>query len=270
MEKKKIENKKSSQGAQNTSWQPVALWYDELLSGDDTYQTKVILPNLLRLLPPKDRQGSARKILDIACGQGFFSKAYAEGGADVLGVDISPDLISFASKNAPNSAHFAVAPADNISQAKSDSFDAGFIVLAIQNIKEMLGTLKEVSRAIKSGGAFVIVLNHPCFRIPKKSAWGYDEERAVQYRRIDAYGSASMTEIDMAPGADRKDSKIKTVSFHRPLQDYFKALAASGFVVTGLEEWISHKKSEAGPRAAAEDKARKEFPLFMTIVAKKI
>lgn len=38
---------------------------------------------------------------------------------------------------------------------------------------------------------------------------------------------------------------------------------------TGLEEWISDKKSQPGPRSESEDKARKESPLFLFIEAKK-
>jgi hypothetical protein len=38
--------------------------------------------------------------------------------------------------------------------------------------------------------------------------------------------------------------------------------------VTMLEEWNSHRKSEPGPRAKAEDLARKEIPLFLCLVAK--
>ena len=62
----------------------------------------------------------------------------------------------------------------------------------------------------------------------------------------------------------------KTVSFHRPLQYYFKALAKAGFVVEKLEEWTSMKVSDSGPRAKAENDARKEFPLFLYLGAKKI
>ena len=32
-----------------------------------------------------------------------------------------------------------------------------------------------------------------------------------------------------------------------------------------LEEWASHKISTSGPRAGAENTARKEIPLFMAI-----
>ncbi|MFM2357738.1 MAG: hypothetical protein RJA61_475, partial [Candidatus Parcubacteria bacterium] len=49
---------------------------------------------------------------------------------------------------------------------------------------------------------------------------------------------------------------------------YVKNLANAGFAVVRLEEWISHKKSEVGPRQKAEDKARIEFPLFMCLECK--
>lgn len=256
----------------NTSWEPVAGWYDEMLAGNDTYQAKVILPNLLRLVPPK-----GKRIIDIACGQGFFSLAFAEKGADVLGVDVSKELIGLARKHALDAKiprtnpHFDVSTADNIASAGNNYFDAALIVLALQNIKEMNGALREASRVLKNNGTLALVLNHPCFRIPKESAWGYDEKTKVQYRRIDKYGRPFAVEIDMTPGANQGANQraIHTKSFHRPLQDYFKALSTAGFRVSGLEEWISHKHSNPGPRALAEDSARKEFPMFLAIVARK-
>ncbi|MEK7185515.1 MAG: class I SAM-dependent methyltransferase [Patescibacteria group bacterium] len=274
----------------STSWEPVAGWYDNLLSGEasgDTYQAKVILPNLMRILPAKKSEksegsdgvsGVGRKILDIACGQGFFSHAYAAAGADVLGIDISSELIKrareglreVAQKNGGTNPRFEVDSASRISAAKNQSFDAAIIVLALQNIKEMNETIKEASRALVKGGTFVIVLNHPCFRVLKGSAWGFDENSKTQYRRIDRYGSAFSVEVDMTPGAKSDATKSYTMSFHRPLQDYFKALSSAGFGVVGLEEWISHKQSQIGPRAKAEDTARKEFPMFMAMVCKKL
>lgn len=250
-------------GGQKTSWEPVASWYDELLKGEDTYQTQVILPNLVRLLPPKGR------IIDIACGQGFFSHQYAKKGAEVLGVDISASLIEYAKKERKANPRFAVAPADRMPMAESGTFDGAMIVLALQNVKELQETCKEAARVLKKGAILVIVLNHPCFRIPKASSWGFDEKEHVQYRRLDHYGVPFSVRIDMTPGAKKKSEKLETVSFHRPLQEYVKALSKAGFSVIGLEEWISHKKSEKGPRAQAEDEARKEFPLFLTVVARK-
>ena len=75
--------------------------------------------------------------------------------------------------------------------------------------------------------------------------------------------------IDMTPGEADAARKTFTVSFHRPLQSYFKALNKAGLAVTRLEEWISHKKSQKGPRAAEEDRTRKEIPMFLCIEARK-
>ena len=66
----------------------------------------------------------------------------------------------------------------------------------------------------------------------------------------------------MHPGDNPKEV---TTSFHRPLQFYSKSLFKNGFCITRIEEWNSFKKSEPGPRAQAEDKARKEIPLFLFI-----
>ena len=109
-------------------------------------------------------------------------------------------------------------------------------------------------------------MNHPAFRVPKLSGWRFDDKSKIQYRKIDEYMSESKSKIEMHPG---KDNNQSTVSFHRPLQVYFKMLKKNGFCVSGLEEWISDKKSQHGPRAIAEDKARKEFPLFLFIEAKR-
>ncbi len=134
-------------------------------------------------------------------------------------------------------------------------------MLALQNIEDLAAVEKEVKRVLSSRGRFVIVLNHPAFRVLKRSSWGWDEEAGVQYRRVDGYLSAAKVPIEMHPCA----GSTKTISYHRSLQDFFKSLAAAGFAVTKLEEWISHKASEHGPRQKAEDTARKEIPLFMLL-----
>ncbi len=246
----------------NTSWGGVAEWYDEYLTGKDTYQQKVILPNLLRILGLK----KGARVLDIACGQGYFASAFQKTGAEVTGADISAELIAIAKKRFPQ-IQFHVAPAGRLSFAKSESFDVATIVLAIQNIADIRGAFAEAARALTPGGLLVLVMNHPAFRIPHRSSWGFDEEHKIQYRRVDGYLSERSVPILAHPGQKESES---TLSYHRSLQDFFKALAKTGFSVTRLEEWISHKKSETGPRQKAENMARTEFPLFLALEAKKL
>lgn len=241
-----------------TSWDNVSDWYDELLNRSDTYQSKVILPNLLRLVGAK----KGMKILDLACGQGFFSEAFVREGAEVVGVDISSNLINKA-KERVRGVKFFVAPAHELSFIPDHSIDAVIITLAIQNIENISAVFREAKRALSPSGKMFLVLNHPTFRIPGSSAWGFDEANKKQYRRVDAYLSESKNEIDMHPG--KEGNTKKTVSFHRSLQVYFKVLANNGLAVSRLEEWTSHKESGKGPRKEEEDRTRKEFPLFLCL-----
>lgn len=249
-----------------TSWGQVADWYESYLSGPDTFQEKVIKPNLLRLLELK----RGETVLDLACGSGFFARALAEQGARVIGVDLSPELVSLArEQTGPRlDVSYLVSPSHQLKEIADASIDKAIIVLALQNISEAKGTLAELRRALKSDGKIYLVLNHPAFRVPKRSSWGWDEEEKVQYRRIDEYLSESKVEIVMHPSSRRSKAEAEsTISFHRPLQYYFKLLSSSGFAVTRLEEWVSHKESEPGKRSKAENKARHEFPLFLFLEA---
>jgi ubiquinone/menaquinone biosynthesis C-methylase UbiE len=248
----------------STSWENVAEWYDKLLEGEGTYQKELILPNLLRLM--EFRRGET--VLDLACGPGFFAREFAARGAMVTGVDASKALIAIAKKNAApgSSTTFHASSADALPFIKNATVDRAAIVLALQNIENVAAVLRECARVIKKDGALYIVLNHPAFRVPKASSWGWDEKEKVQYRRVDRYLSELKVSIQMHPG-DKPGQY--TTSFHRPLQYYFKALHKAGFAVSLMEEWNSHKQSQEGPRAKAEDLARKEMPLFLCLVAVK-
>lgn len=246
-----------------TSWGHVANWYHEHVSeSPDTYHEKVIKPNLLRVVGDV----TGKHVLDVACGEGFFSRALAEAGARVTGADIAPELIQIAKKLGPSSINYIVAPASRV-PLPDESFNTAVCVLALQNIKDLSGVLAQVSRLLRTGASFVIVLNHPAFRILRHSEWGFDPDAGVQFRRIDRYLSESSYAVQMHPGSA---PGVTTLSYHRPLQLYVKELAKHGFVLAGLEEWISHRVSEKGPRAEAEDRARKEFPLFLMLNAQKV
>jgi ubiquinone/menaquinone biosynthesis C-methylase UbiE len=245
-----------------TSWGKVADWYNNLLEKDeDSYQRMLILPNLLRLLEVK----KGETILDLACGQGFFAGEFAKSGAKVIGADISPELIEIAKQD--KNVEYHISGADKLDFLDSQSIDKIMLILSLQNLRNVQGVFGEAKRVLKPKGKLFMVLNHPAFRIPKQSSWGWDEARKTQYRRLDGYLSESLERIQMHPGDNPGE---KTVSFHRPLQFYFKALNKNGFCVSRLEEWVSHKTSETGPKKEAEDKARHEFPLFLFLEAVKI
>jgi ubiquinone/menaquinone biosynthesis C-methylase UbiE len=245
-----------------TSWSRVSAWYDTLLSETNTYQSETIAPRLLRLVGDVKN----KKALDLACGQGYFTRLLKEAGAAVLGSDISTTLIKRARELSPEIT-FTVASAEKLPYDDA-SFDTITSVLAFQNMEPVPAVFKECFRVLKKNGQLILVMNHPGFRVPQYSDWIFDEKKHTQERTIWRYLSEIKIKIAMNPSKQAKS--IETISFHRPLQYWFKAAEKAGFVVTRLEEWESHKQSQAGPRKGAEDKARKEIPIFMAIVFKKL
>ncbi len=251
----------------DTSWGKVAKWYNSLLEeGEDTYQEKLIKPNLMRILNPQ----KGETILDVGCGQGYFGRVMAQSGATVVGVDVGDELVKIAKSQASDNETYLVESAEKLSNIRDEKFDAAICILALQNIKNLGTAILEISRVLKPKGRAVLVLNHPAFRVPSASSWGFDEKANAQYRRIDSYMSEISQAVDMTQGIKDPKNKKYTLSFHHPLQVYFKTFAKAGLSVTRLEEWVSHKTSDKGPRKTAEDKARKEIPLFMCLELKKI
>jgi ubiquinone/menaquinone biosynthesis C-methylase UbiE len=245
-----------------TSWNKSADWYDDLLAGEDTYQRQVILPNLLRLM---DIQ-KGESVLELGCGTGFFCHEFEKAGAKVTGIDLGADLIEIAKKNVPTG-EFYVASAESLPAVSSESADKVVFILSLQNMSKMAGAIAEAARVVKEKGRMFFVLNHPAFRIPGASSWGWDERAKTQYRRLDSYLSEKKSKIFMHPGQSASEV---TWSFHAPLQYYFKAFQKNQLAVERLEEWVSHKKTHEGPRAEAENRSRAEFPLFMALVARKV
>ncbi len=249
---------------EKTSWEPVANWYGKKVKEEDSYQTTIVFPGALRLLKPQQK----KQYLDIACGEGSFAQMIARAGGEVTGLDISSSLIKAAEAKHIRNATFRVANAKEFSRYFPPlSFDGATCILAVQNINDMDAVFRDAAKVLKKNAPLVIVLNHPVLRIPRQTSWGFDESKKMQYRRIDGYLIPNEIPILAHPG--KGEHSEKTFSFHRPIQDYVRALGEAGFVIDALEEWTSDRRSESGERARTENRSRNEIPLFMAIRAVK-
>jgi ubiquinone/menaquinone biosynthesis C-methylase UbiE len=257
-------NRPTQKPQQKTDWGDVADWYDQLVgeSGSE-YHREVVLPGVLRLINPQPGQ----RVLDIACGQGVLCRILEKRGAEVTGVDGASELIRAAKDRGPDSIHYHVADARDLSFLPENHFDAASCVLAIQNINPVQPVFQGAARALKPGGRFVIVMMHPAFRGPKETSWCWDNKANVQYRRVDRYLIPRKSPIVTHPG--KTDSQY-TWTFHKPIESYVKNLRNAGLLIDAIEEWPSHKVSTSGPRASAENTARKEIPMFMAMRAIKV
>lgn len=243
----------------NTSWESSHRWYDSIVGEKGHYyHEQIVLPNTKRLLNlQKDSS-----LLDLGCGQGVLARQLPPT-IRYVGVDAAASLIKSAKTKSKHP--FYVADITKPLSIKENSFSHAAIILALQNLEHPEGAFKNAAHFLAPHGKLLIVMNHPCFRIPRQSSWGVDEAKKLQYRRLDLYMSSLKIPIQTNPGKQEKSAT--TYSFHHPLSFYFQKLAESGFVIETIEEWISDKKSTGG-RAAMENRSRKEFPLFMAILAR--
>jgi ubiquinone/menaquinone biosynthesis C-methylase UbiE len=248
---------------ETTSWEGVSSWYDKAVGkSGHYYHQKLVLPKVLEMLElTKNSKGS---LLDLACGQGIISRCLPEA-MDYQGVDISPSLIKSArEQNERKNGQFLVSDITKpLSLAKKD-FDYCTILLAVQNLETPLNALKNAAKHLSKGGTILLMMNHPCFRIPRQSSWGIDEERSIQYRRVDKYSSSMKIPILSNPSLGKKSAT--TFSFHHPLSQWTKWLFEAGFAIEWMEE-LSSDKVSTGKYAKREDVSRKEFPLFLAVRA---
>ncbi len=246
----------------STAWDQAASWYDALVGdhGSD-YQKDIIMPGATRLM----KLEKGHRVLDLACGQGVFSRYLLAKGMRVEGLDTSEELLRLARARSKPAIRFHIADAKEAGTFGESQFDAAACLLALQNMEEIVPVFKNVARWLKPEGRFVMVVTHPCFRIPRQTHWGWDEEKKIEYRRVDLYSSDLSIPIITPPLAG---SKGHTTTYHRSLQTYFAALSGAGLCVESLEEWTSKKESQPGKRAKAENRARKEIPLFLSLCAR--
>lgn len=244
-----------------SSWDDAASWYSDAVGEKGHYYHQaVVIPNTLKLLDLK----KGDSLLELGCGQGVFARSLPKS-IFYTGVDLSKKLIQQAKKITNPEHHFYVADATKTLPIEKKDFDAALFLLSFQNMKEASQAIDQAKNHLKPGGKIVLVLNHPCFRIPRQSGWEIDEKSKLQYRRVNRYASSMEIPIQVHPGK-KEDSEV-TYSFHYSLSTISDFLFQNGLSIHKLEEWSSDKIS-SGSKARMENLARKEFPLFLAILAK--
>jgi len=250
-----------------TSWQSSGRWYDTIVGkkGHHYHQT-IIIPKSLKLLAIENSSKSA--LLDLACGQGVLSR-HLPNQTIYTGLDAAKDLIRSADQyKHPKNHEFIHADVTKELHLKKQDYTHASIILALQNIQEPVKVFKNAHSHLCSQGKFLIILNHPCFRIPRQSSWQIDPNTKIRYRRMDCYMSSMQIPIQTHPSQGKNSPT--TWSFHHPLSQYFAWLNETGFSILNVEEWCSDKTSEGkGIAAKMENKSRQEIPLFMAILASK-
>lgn len=215
---------------------------DFIQKGKDYYREKLNNPAAFRLIG----NIKGKRVLDLACGEGYNTRILAKKGAIVVGVDFSERLIELARQLETKERLgivYHVSDATNMEKLPTNHFDLVTCFMALQDIEHYKEAISEVARVLKENGRLISSIPHPCFeRIVKDGEsiinWGYEEGAENRDKRllleIKRYFGIGKYEVQW--NMKRIIKPFKTTSFHRTLTDYFQALHENGLLVSRLVE----------------------------------
>lgn len=265
-DKRPFKPMKSPVNKLDTSWEQAGDWYDKQVGEKGLYyHQKIIIPKALKIL--RLHREEDYKLLDLGCGQGVFSRHIPDNG-HYMGYDSSDSLIGRAKAHARElkNCKFTVGDITQKIDFPEKDFTHCLLMLALQDCGQPEQVFANAYSALKDKGKLLIVLNHPCFRIPKQSEWRTSRDKKLQSRLIHSYFSPREETLRVNPSQGK--SSPTTHWHHFSLSYYSKALRKAGFLVREIYEWCSDKTS-TGKYAKMENKARQEIPLFLAIEALK-
>lgn len=106
--------------------------------------------HLLHILPSLKN----KKVLDVGCGTGRWTRKFLRKGAKTIGIDNSKEMIEIAREKTRNS-DFRVMDARNL-DFPANYFDFVFSSLMLSHLKNWDKSLKEMIRVARAGGCIII------------------------------------------------------------------------------------------------------------------
>jgi toxoflavin synthase len=108
---------------------------------------------------------AGKSVLDLACGEGFYSRQLRQRGAAVVGVDISPEMIRLAraaEARRPLGIEYQVGDAAALDLAgRFDMVLAAYLLNNARNEGELGAMCRSIARSLRPGGRLVAVNNNP-------------------------------------------------------------------------------------------------------------
>ncbi|MBS4218086.1 class I SAM-dependent methyltransferase [Bacillus sp. FJAT-49711] len=226
-------------------WNENAGFWDDYM-GDESnrFHREIIRPYTEKLLNIK----ASQTILDIACGNGNFSRKLIELGANVVAIDYSSEMVERAKlRSRLHQIDYKVLDAtnfDSLIALGNDRFDSAVANMALMDIVDIQPLMKALFFLLKENGIFVFSITHPCFQSPnmRKVHEVEDMDGSLQSKNSIQIFNYLTPQPYKAIGI--KGQPTPHYMFHRPLSYYVNLAFQHHFVLDGIEEPSFQKESE--------------------------
>jgi SAM-dependent methyltransferase len=209
-------------------------------------------PALQALIPAL----AGSRVVDLGCGFGWFCRwAEAQGAAQVLGLDVSQNMLDRAR---------ATTPAGRITYQRADlenltlpaaAYDFAYSSLTLHYIERLPELFAAIYRALTPGGHFVFSVEHPIYTAPAQPGFVQD----ATGRRVWPLNQYAVE------GPRTTDWLAKgVIKQHRALGTYLNQLIGAGFTITHVQEWAPTAEQLAVQPALDEERDR---PMMVLVAA---
>jgi SAM-dependent methyltransferase len=250
-------------------WESIAGWWDRHIGEGNDFQKTLIIPATDKLLDPQPGQ----TILDVACGNGNYSRLLGRRGVKVVACDFAENfLVAARQRTTPEDGQIEYVRIDATSMAQLLSlgqgrFDAAVCSMAMMDMIAIDPLMDALRELLKPKGRFVFSLPHPCFN---SNDMKFTSDLQVRNDQIEqSYGVEIYQYLTQRQGLSVGiiNQPRPHYFFHRPLWVIFAACFSAGFVVDGLiEPAYAEEGSTAGKNAFSWAK-RPEIPPAIVIRA---
>jgi len=252
------------------AWETNAEWWDAYYKEGNDFHLKLIAPATEGLLAIQPEE----RVLDIACGNGCFSRRLATLGATVLAFDFSEAFVECAKARTTEHGDWIdyrvldATDREALLDLGEDTFDAAVCTMALMDMEEIDPLAGILPRLLKPGGRFVFSILHPCFNQMGAKMMLEEETHDGRFVVTPAVKVTKyMTSFD-AQGIGIPGQPVLQTYFHRPLQELLRPFLQHGLVRDGLEERAFEGRDE-GRLALSWDQFA-EIPPVLVIRLRKV
>lgn len=199
-------------------------------------------PAVRSLLPTLD----GKRVLDAACGDGYYTERLRDGGATAIGVDASAEMVERAQKRFADDDGVRIRQADlteGLAFLDDREFDLVLCQLALEHVRDWDAVFTAFHRVLNPGGRAVVSTSHP---VRDYVDAAYDAREQVL--ATDA-SYAEVERVDRDWGGD--DEEFAVPFYRRPLAAVFGPPTDAGLLVERVvEPEITDAFREAEPERA--------------------